>query len=1116
MNIFEQLMQLSPGKRELYRLLLENEDIDISLLPISRRKTADAPLSYVQQSLLFMQQLMPDSTAYNREHALRIKGDLDIASLKRSLQYLLNRHPILRTGYAFEETGARQYVRDDADINLDLIDLSRLDTSTALAEATKLATKESIRSFDLYNGDVLRTVLYQLGKNDYLFLIVIHHIAVDGFSEALLAKELTTLYQTMHEGSKIDLPELSINYGDYSLWERACVENRFLDHQIDYWTAHLKDTPDYLDISCDRPRPSLVSFRGYTRDFEIESDLYDRLKHLSSQIGTTLFTTILATYQILLYRYSRQQEFVVATGVSIRNRPELENLIGCMANIIVIKADFTDDLTFEDYIKQVSSVALDAFSNQDLPFETLVEHLHPKRDMSYNPIFQASFDLLQESFTQNLKLKNLDISELRLQKNASKYDLGLVMVAGEDKLTGSLEYNSDLFDLDRIDDMLAAFTALMRSIVTNPKASISKIMELTSSEKALIIDKWSRGPDAHVDNAHCIHQLFEQQVDKCKDKTAVLSEGQKLTYKELDERANQLARLLISVGVSGKTRVAICLEPSVDSLVAVLGVLKTGACYIPLDPLYPQDRISYMLDDAAAAYVISRTVIAGSISFPDSCMQVLIDANGSDIDNQLKQAPVVPHNSDDLAYIIYTSGSTGKPKGVMVHHRAVVNFLLSMAKQPGFNPDDRLLAVTTLSFDIAVLELCLPLITGGSVVIASRDQATDGDELAGIIEQHDISVMQATPATWRLLISSGWQGSSKLKALCGGEALQQDLVTSLLPRTGELWNMYGPTETTVWSTCYRVSDIDKPTLIGKPINNTQCYVLSEQLQPVPSGVPGELYIGGSGVSKGYLYRDQLTAERFIDNPFSKTGHSKLYRTGDLVRYQRDGNLEYIQRIDNQVKVRGFRIELGEIESVISEQDGILHSCVVVREEIAGDPRIIAYIVLSPEINLTPTEIRKSIRHMLPDYMVPQYFIELDELPLTPNGKVDKNALPLPFSSQLQDIERIAPRNKNEKLLAKLWADALHIEYDQIGIHDNFYEIGGHSLLSMQVVSRLRDVTRAEINISDMVLYSLEQIAARCDFVDDKADIRTSDELIAEDQVTGKPGLKSFVKKIFSA
>ncbi len=1115
MNIFEQLQQLSPVKRELYRLLLDQEGIDISLLPITRREESNAPLSYVQQSLLFLKQLVPESTAYNREHALCIKGDLDISSLKQSLQYLLQRHDILRTGYVIEDTVARQYVRQDIDINLDVIDLSHLDANAALTEAIRMATEESVRPFDLSSGDILRTALYQLDQNDFIFLMVIHHIAVDGFSEAILTKELATIYQAIHDGDTIELPELPISYGDYSVWERSLVENGFLNHQIDYWTEHLKNTPDHLDINCDRPRPGMVSFKGYTRNFEIEPDLYNRLKHLSSQMGTTLFMTILAAYQILLYRYSRQNKFVVATGVSIRNRPELENLIGCMANVIVIKADFSEDLTFESYIKLVSSDALDAYSNQDLPFETLVEHLHPKRDMSYNPIFQTSFDLLQESFTQNLKLKNLDISELRLHKHASKYDLGLVMLAGEDTLAGSVEYNSDLFDLERIDDMLHAFNELIRSIVANPQASISELTALTASEKALIIDQWSRGPVEQVDNSAGIHQLFEQQVHINGDKTAVICNDRKLSYQELDDRSNQLARYLISKGVSGKTKLAICLEPSKEMLVAILGVLKAGACYIPLDPLYPQDRIKYMLEDAAAGYVISQTSVTESISFPENCIPVLIDADSDNIEAQPKQAPVIPHHPDDLAYIIYTSGSTGKPKGVMVHHHAVVNFLGSMAKKPGFNPDDKLLAVTTLSFDIAVLELFLPLITGGSVVIASREQATDGDEIARMIEQENISVMQATPATWRLLLTSGWQGSTNLKALCGGEALQQDLVKNLLPKTRELWNMYGPTETTVWSTCYRITDTDKPPLIGRPIDNTQCYALSEYLQPVPVGVPGELYIGGSGVSKGYLNRNELTTERFIDNPFSRLGYSKLYRTGDLVKYQRDGNLEYIQRIDNQVKVRGFRIELGEIESVIAKQDGILHTCVTVREERAGDPRIIAYIVLAPGVTLTPTEMRKNIRQMLPDYMIPQYFIEMDQLPLTPNGKIDRKALPSPFTAHHQEIERVAPRNHSEKLLAEIWADTLDIQYDQISIHDNFYEIGGHSLLSMQVVSRLRDISSANINISDIVLNSLAQIAAKCEFIDANSNADTDHDLIIDDHNTRKPVLRSLLKKIFS-
>lgn len=1115
MNIFEQLQHLSPNKRELYKLLLDQDGIDISLLPIVKHESTDTPLANVQQGLLFLNQLMPEGSAYNREHALRIKGDLNISTLRQTLELLLERHDILRTAYDIDGNISRQYVSDGIETDLDVIDLSHLETDTALTEAIKLATEESIRPFDLSTGHVLRTVLYKLGQEDFIFLMVIHHIAIDGYSEGILTSELTRIYTALSEDRAIELPELPINYGDYSVWERTLVENQFLNHQVHYWTEHLKNTPDHLDISNDRPRPSMVSFKGYTRDFEIEPDIYKKIKNLSSQMGTTLFMTLLAAYQILLYRYSRQQKFVVATGVSIRNRPELENLIGCMANVIVIKADFANDIRFEDYIKLVSSDALDAFSNQDLPFETLVEHLHPKRDMSYNPIFQASFDLLTESFTQNLELNNLDISELRLQKHSSKYDLGLVMVAGNDKLTGSIEYNSDLFDISTIDSMFNAFKELIRSIIAKPHASISELTALTASEKELIVNDWSHGPATQLDNTTGIHHLFEQQIDSYKEKTAVICNGQELSYQDLNEQAAQLARYLISLGVSGETKVAICLEPSIDILVAVLGVLKAGACYIPVDPLYPQDRIQYMLDDSASRHVISQTSVTESISFPDTYTLVLVDAHRDNIRTQSKQSPIIPHNPDALAYIIYTSGSTGKPKGVMVHHHAVVNFLHSMAKEPGLTRDDKLLAVTTLSFDIAVLELYLPLITGGTVVIATREQPTDGNDLANIINQENITVMQATPATWRLLITSGWQGNTRLKALCGGEAMQQDLVNNLLPKTSELWNMYGPTETTVWSTCYRITAANKPALIGKPIDNTQCYVLTEHLQPVPVGVPGELYIGGSGVSKGYLNRDELTSERFIDNPFSKARHSKLYRTGDLVKYNRDGDLEYIQRIDNQVKVRGFRIELGEIESVIAQQEAIMHTSVLVREERIGDPRIIAYIVLAPGKDITPTEIRKNIRKLLPDYMIPQYFIEMDELPLTPNGKIDKNALPSPFTTHLHDTERIAPRNNEEIFLARLWSDVLDIPLDQISIHDNFYEIGGHSLLSMQIISRLRDITSTKINISDIVLNSLEQIAAKCEFIDEKLFTDTESQFVTDEGSGKKPALKSLLKKIFT-
>jgi amino acid adenylation domain-containing protein len=1085
MNILEQLKNLPPTKRELYKLLLDRYDINVSQLPIGKRETTETPLSYIQQSLLFLNQLMPESPAYNVENAIRIKGSLNVSILEQTLKTLLQRHDILRSAYKIKDNTARQYVCDDVEINLDVIDLSHMEVGAAFGEATRQATEVSIRPFDLSTGQVLRTALYKLAENDYLFLMVIHHIAVDGYSEGILATELKTIYTALSENRAIELPSSPIRYGDYSVWERARIDNQLLNHQVDYWTQHLKNTPDLLEISSDRPRPGIVSFRGYTRDFKIDPDLYKQLQNLSSQMGTTLFITLLAAYQILLYRYSRQQKFVVATSVSIRNRPELEHLIGCLANLIVIKADFNRDISFEEFTRHLTSDALDAFSNQDLPFETLVEHLHPKRDISYNPIFQTSFDLHQESFTDNLKINNLDITGLRLQKLSSKYDLGLAMVAGNVNLTGSVEYNSDLFDLSTIDSMLHAFKELINLIVTKPHARISELTALTEAEKELIFNDWSSGSATHFDNTLSIQRMFEKQLDKYGKKTAVICNGQELSYDELNDRANQLAHYLISVGVTGETKVAICLEPSINILVAVLGVLKSGTCYIPVDPLYPQDRIQYMLSDSATSYIISQSETTDSISFPNTCTLVLLDKYTDGINVQPKQPPIIPQNPDKLAYIIYTSGSTGKPKGVMVHHHAVVNFLSSMAKVPGLDHDDKLLAVTTLSFDIAVLELLLPIITGATVIIATREQATDGNKLTSIIKQKNINVIQATPATWRLLLNSGWQGNTNLRALCGGEALQQDLVRNLLPKTAELWNMYGPTETTIWSTCYKVTATDKPALIGKPIDNTQCYVLTDSLQPVPAGMPGELYIGGAGVTKGYLNRDELTAERFIDNPFNRLRHDKLYRTGDRVKYNSEGNLEYIQRIDNQVKVRGFRIELGEIESVIGELDNIAQTCVVVREEKVGDSRIYAYFAPAPGKSVTSTEIRKKIRQKLPDYMIPQFFIEMDQLPQMPNGKIDKKALPLTIATLPHEAEYIAPRDNKEKILVKIWADVIDISPDQISIHDDFFEIGGTSLIAMQMFNSIEQSTGRRFPIS--MLYRASTVRQLAALLNDNVD-----------------------------
>ena len=1078
-NILNQMRQLSPVKKELYKLLLARYGVDISQLPIKRYEGERAPLSYIQQSLLFISQLMPDSAAYNVEHAIRMQGKLNVSIWETTLRNLVERHEILRTAYRVENSNSCQFVVSENPFSLQVIDLSQNDLEKAHQEALGNAKADAIAPFDLTRGEVLRAKLFKLAQDDYLFVMTIHHIAIDGFSEGVIADQLAKIYASLLENKPVDLPEVQVAYADYAAWERARLDNNLLDRQIAYWTRHLEHTPPLFELSSDRPRSQAVTFNGYTRDFKIPKALYQKLRELSRSMGNTLFMTILSAYQLMLYRYSRQQEFVVATAISNRSRPELENLVGCMANVIVIKANFIHNMRFQDFVKVVASDALDAFSNQELPFEVLVEKIHPKRDLSYNPIFQVSFELHQESFLDNLKLADVTVSEERLQKLTAKYDFGLSMVAGDEQLIGGVEFNSDLFDVETIDSMIDAFQNILCEITQQPEARISELLTLSTEEKRVVFEQWSQSEILIRETFKPLHRLFTQQVQSNPDKIVAYCNQKTVTYKLLDTQANQLANYLLEQGLDKNGLVAVCVDRSLSMLVAVLAVLKAGGCYLPVDPNFPRDRVSYMLKDSGAKFVLTESSLDDELSFDDSLTSIIIDKLKSELENCSCDSPGIEVKANDLAYIIYTSGSTGKPKGVMVPHGAVTNFLRSMALQPGFKSDDRLLAVTTLSFDIAVLELYLPLISGGSLVLADKDQVADGDALSEIIEQNQVSVMQATPATWRLMLNAGWQGQPGLKVLCGGEALPQDLAKSLLPKVGELWNMYGPTETTVWSTCYRVEDADQPILIGKPIANTQCYILDENKLPVPAGVFGELHIGGNGVTAGYHERQSLTNEKFITSPFNQD--SILYRTGDLARFTRSGDIEYSQRVDNQVKVRGFRIELGEIETVIAKLPQIKQAAVKVVEERAGDQRLIAYYVADSGAQITTTSLRKALRQELPDYMLPHHFMELDQMPLTPNGKIDRQALASPFSQRQDDEPKTKPRNHNELALAEIWADVLGISSEEVSVFDNFFDIGGHSLLSMQVVSRIYRLTGQRLNPRVLLLSSLEHIATQCSF-----------------------------------
>lgn len=1032
------------------------------------------PTTYPQQQLWFLNQLSPDSPAYNIPFAYDITGNIDASALGSAINEIIRRHETFRTTFADTENGPVQLISKQLQIDFPIVDFS----GKTGEEIQEYIHQNSIRPFELGIGPLVRAELIKRNKTQFTLFLNFHHIILDHISIVQFADELEKIYESYVKNQKSPLVEPELQYADYAEWQQEWQTHQKLAPKLSYWDQLLKGRSEFLDIPTDYKRPSVQAMQGREYNLWFPSSLLDKLKQLSRSESVSMFIALLAGFSVILSRYTSQDEISVGTPFANRgNQPELEKVMGCFINTVPIFTDLQGDPSYREVLARVRKVVFGTNAHQEVPFEMIVETIKPKRDTSYNPLFQVAFTYQEPPMEINLS--GCEVVSQCLHNDAAKFDILAWLWEAKDGIRGLLEYNTELFEYETIERFASHYQVLLESAVDNPDTPISKLRNISKKESELMVTDWN-STDNPYSNDIGIHGCFELQVDNNADKIAAVCAGEKLTYSELDNKANQLANYLLSVGVSFGELIAISVERSLDMLIGVLGVLKAGGCYIPLDPEYPDERLSYMLEDSGAKYLLLQESLKQQYSNYSGC-KISLDSDWSDIEQQATKTPNITIQPFDLAYIIYTSGSTGKPKGVMVPHGAAVNFLCSMSIKPGLHEDDTLLAVTTLSFDIAVLELYLPLTVGGKVIIATSDEASDGNDLMGLLDDTAVNTMQATPATWRLLLASGWQGKDSLKVLCGGEALPADLVSEMLPKVGELWNMYGPTESTVWSTCYKITDPSAPILIGKPIHNTKIYVLDEHLSPVPLGVPGELYIGGDGVTNGYLNREELTAERFVNDPF--IDGRKIYRTGDIVRYKADGNLEYHRRADNQVKVRGFRIELGEIETVLSKHENIKQSIIDVREDMPGDPRLVAYYISKENVNIVSTELRKFLRQELPDYMIPQYMVEVEVFPLTPNGKIDRKSLPSPFVATSDNEEIIRPRDFSEKTLANIWSRFLGIEEEKISIHDNFFEKGGHSLLSIQVIAKIYEISNVKLNPRVMILSSLEHIAPQCGFVE---------------------------------
>lgn len=1013
---------------------------------------------------------MPDIPVYNECVTIHLPGPLDVPALQASLNEIIRRHEAWRTSFPQVNGLPVQKIHPAQPLPLAVSDLRALPAEQREAEALHLATEDARILFDLANGPLLRARLIHLEDEVHRLYLTLHHIIFDGVAiYQVFLPELRTFYEDALAARPHTLPEAPVRYSDYAHWQRERMRGDLLNDQLLYWKEQLAAIPAVLELPTDRPRPPIQTYRGSMQPFALSKRLTDALKALSRREGVTLYMTLVAAYNTLLYRYTGQEDMLIGTATAGRKRPESQKLMGFFLNTLVLRTDLSCNPTFRELLLRAREVVAGAVAHEDVPFEYVVKALQPERNLSQNPLFQV---LLTLEPPLPVLPSGWTLTQMDVTVGTSKFDLSLELDDRPEGLIGRFEYNADLFDASTITRMVGHWRTLLESIVADPSLPIAQLPMLTPQERQQALIDWNRTA-ADYPRTICLHQLFEAQVERTPDHVALVFKQQRLTYRELNERANQLAHYLRTLSLGPETLVGLCVERSVEMLIGLLGILKAGGAYVPLDPTYPAERLAYMLEDSQAPVLVTQKHLTETL--PTAQAKVVnLDDDAALLAQQPATNPAVSTIPDNLAYVIYTSGSTGRPKGVQIPHRAVVNFMTSMRREPGLSATDTLLAVTTLSFDIAALELFLPLTVGARLVVAPREIVADGQQLAEALTQEQVTVMQATPITWRLLLASGWQGDARLKALCGGEALPLELAHELCPLVGQLWNMYGPTETTIWSAVSQIEADEGQITIGHPIANTQLYLLDAQLQPIPSGVPGELYIGGDGLARGYLHRPELTEARFIPHPFSAEPDARLYKTGDLARYLPNGRIAVLGRIDNQVKLRGFRIEPGEIETVLEQHPAVREAVVVAREDTPGEKRLAAYVTTHERVSAS--DLISHAQTQLPAYMLPSACVFLEQMPLTPNGKIDRRALPAPSVQQQEPQEGyVAPTRVSEMQLAGIWEELL--EARPIGIRDNFFSLGGHSLLAARLVDRIEQVFQQKLPLAALFTGpTIEQLA----------------------------------------
>ncbi|MHC5769303.1 MAG: non-ribosomal peptide synthetase [Nostoc sp.] len=1065
----------------IYSSLTDDEELNFS----EEAEVFVFPTSFAQQRLWFLDQLAPGNPFYNVSTALHLTGSLNFTALKQTFNEIVRRHETLRTRFVMVEQQPVQAIPAESCANapsltipLPLIDLRNFDSPERDTRVQQIVTQEAQHPFNLTTGPLLRVKLLQLDEAEYLLLLNLHHIVADGWSIGVLIKELGVLYKalagdkrcltTSYSLSTL-LPELPIQYADFAQWQREWLQGVTtngtspLQSQLVYWQKQLNGI-SVLNLPTDRLRPAVPSYRGAKQFLELPHSLTQALEALSSQESVTLFMTMLAAFQTLLYRYTQQEDIAVGSPIANRNRSELEGLIGFFVNSLVLRTDFSGNLTFRELLNRVREVTLEAYSHQDLPFEKLVEELHPERDLSYHPFFQVVFSL-QNTPIETLELSGLTLSLFEFDSKTAKLDLEFHLWQDLESLKGQMVYSTDLFDDKTITRMLGHFQTLLESIVANPEQRISDLSLLTVQERQELLIDWNDTKQDYTENK-CFHQLFEAQVEKTPDAIALVFDDEQLSYKELNIRSNQLAHYLKKLGVVPDVLVGICVERSPEAIVALLGILKAGGAYLPLDPSLPQERLDFMLEDAQVSVLLTQEKLLKH--FEDFSNPIIcIDKDWATITQHSQENPTNCVKYNNLAYVIYTSGSTGKPKGVLLQHQGLSNLAASQIEVFNIQPINRILQFASLSFDASIFEIVMALQTGATLYLANKESLLPGQPLLKLLREKAITHITLSPAVLAVLATESLPALQTI--ICAGESCTDDIVKRWWNSQRRFFNAYGPTEATVWSTVAEISHIIEKPPIGRPIPNTQIYILDKHLQPLPIGITGELYIAGEGLAQGYLNCPELTIEKFVPNLFNDKKGARLYKTGDLARYRPDGNIEFLGRIDNQVKIRGFRIELSEIETVLSQHQSVQKAVVIVKENISGNKYLVAYIVLNVEMQNFSSLLRKFLKEKLPEYMIPKAFVMLDSLPLTASGKVDRLALTELDSpaSGLIDKTFIPPRTPTESTLAKIWAEVLNIE--RVGIYDNFFDLGGDSLLTVRLMKQIHKHFKRELPLSTLFL-----------------------------------------------